>query len=276
MIGQKRLLERINSYTIDTFPRSAIFIGDQGCGKHTLVNYIAENIIKLPVIDITDNLSNDLIDAIYRNPNPNIYIIDLNKLTEKSQNVILKFVEEPLNNSFIMLLCDNKNYILNTVLNRCIIFEFEKYTYDELKTFLPEINLDKNIVINALKTPGKLKSINVNTLNGIVELSLKIIDKLQLSNIGNALTISNYINFKDEYDKFDLNIFLDILSYLMYNRFLTTNDKVILEMYKKLAEQRKSMLDLRIDKRLMFEHLLIDLWKGVKYDSERIKINYRN
>ena len=38
-------------------------------------------------------------------------------------------------------------------------------------------------------------------------------------------------------------------------------------MYKKLAEQRKSMLDLRIDKRLMFEHLLIDLWKGVKYDA---------
>lgn len=267
MIGQKRLLNVIDNYTIDTFPRSVILIGDQGCGKHTLVNYISQNILKLPIIDITDNLSNELIDAIYRNPNPNIYIIDLNKLTEKSQNVILKFVEEPLNNSFIMLLCDSKNYILNTVLNRCIIFEFEKYTYDELKTFLPEINLDKNIVINALKTPGKLKAINVNTLNSMVELSLKIIDKLKLSNIGNALTISNNINFKDEYDKFDLNIFLDILSYLMYNRFLTTNDKSVLGMYKKLAEQRKSMLDLRINKRLMFEHLLIDLWKGVKYDT---------
>ena len=46
MIGQKRLLNVIDNYTIDTFPRSVILIGDQGCGKHTLVNYISENIIE--------------------------------------------------------------------------------------------------------------------------------------------------------------------------------------------------------------------------------------
>ena len=132
MIGQSKLLNKLNNFTVDSFPRSIILLGERGCGKHTIVKYIQENIIKFPVMDVTQNISNEYIDNIYRNPNPAIYVIDLNEFTEKEQNVLLKFVEEPLLNSFIILLAESKTNILildNKFLNSNYyknIFEFLK------------------------------------------------------------------------------------------------------------------------------------------------------
>ena len=33
MIGQKKLIEKLKSYTIDSFPRSVILLGEEGMGK---------------------------------------------------------------------------------------------------------------------------------------------------------------------------------------------------------------------------------------------------
>ena len=105
IIGQKKLITKLDSFNLDTFPHSTLFIGEKGSGKHTIINYISENIINLPIVDISETISYDYIDLIYRNPNPFIYLVDINKMTEKEQNILLKFVEEPLKNAYIMLLC---------------------------------------------------------------------------------------------------------------------------------------------------------------------------
>ena len=42
IIGQTKLINRINSFTIDSLPHSILMIGDLGCGKHTLCKYIAD------------------------------------------------------------------------------------------------------------------------------------------------------------------------------------------------------------------------------------------
>ena len=68
------------------------------------------------MLDITENISAEYIDKIMLNPNPRIYVIDLSKITEKDENVLLKFIEEPLKTSFIILLAESRNGILNTIL----------------------------------------------------------------------------------------------------------------------------------------------------------------
>ena len=41
IIGQTKLLNKINKLTLNTLPHSLLFIGEYGCGKHLICNYIA-------------------------------------------------------------------------------------------------------------------------------------------------------------------------------------------------------------------------------------------
>ena len=61
---------------------------------------------------------------------PKIYIIDSSTISIKEQNIILKFVEEPLKNSYIIILKNSK--LLPTILNRCQKWKFEAYSKEEL------------------------------------------------------------------------------------------------------------------------------------------------
>lgn len=263
MIGQEKLLEKINLYNVDTFPRSCLIVGEKGSGKHTLVSYINENIVKFPLYDITATVSAEYIDEIYRNPNPGIYLINLSEMTEKQQNVLLKFVEEPLNNSFIILLSESKNLVLNTIINRCICFEMEAYSKAELGTFLT-VEEDKDLILNILRTPGKILSTNINNMKALYELCDKMITKTKYANYANTLTIADKINFKDDYDKFDLDIFFDCLCFTMFNNYLNTGDINTLKLYELTRDQRKILIDKRVNKELFFENFLTKFWKLAK------------
>lgn len=260
MIGQINLLNKLRTYTIDTFPRTVILAGEKGMGKHTLANLIRDEIIGLPLLDITSNLSAEYIDEIYRNPNPMIYMIDMSEMTEKSQNILLKFAEEPLNNAFVILLVENKSLILNTILNRAVVFELEPYTKDELRSFITN-EADAELILEILRTPGKILNTNINNIREMFDVCDKIVNKIDVANYPNTLTIAKKINFKDDYNKFDLDIFFDILCFSLFSQYLSTNDPNMLKMYSLTRDQRKKLVDKRLNKELLFENLLTKLWK---------------
>lgn len=260
MIGQKKLLEKLNIFTIDTFPRSSLLIAEKGMGKHTAIKYINSHILKLPLLDISKTISSELINQIYCNPNPAIYLIDLSEITEKEQNIILKFVEEPLNNTFIILLAENQNMVLETVLNRCILFEFENYSKEELKTFISDTD-NTDLILNIIKAPGKILTTNTQNIKDIVETCEKIITRLNKANYANILSITNKINFKDSFDKFDFNLFMDTLNYSLFSTYLKTNNKTILRMCELTREQRKQLVDKRLNKEIFFIRYITKLWK---------------
>ena len=272
ILGQEKLIEKLNSYTLDTFPKSSLFIGDKGSGKHLLVNYIRDNILKLPLLDITDIISNEVIDQIYRNPNPSIYLINLSDITEKSQNVLLKFIEEPLSNAYIILICENKLNVLNTILNRCMLFEMQFYSKEVLGTFITESE-NKDLILNIVKTPGDILNLNFNNIEELFDLCDKIANKMHLANILNSLSISEKINYKDEYNKFDLNLFLNCLSYILTSYYKDSLNPRYLNMYIILNKERKKLIDKRLNKKLFIESLIIKLWKGSRdngYSSIKI------
>ena len=263
MIGQKKLLDKINTFTVDTFPRSSLLIAEKGMGKHTLIQHIKENILKFPLLDITENISNEVIDQIYRNPNPSIYVINLSDMTEKEQNIMLKFVEEPLNNSFIILLAENQNLVLETILNRCFIFEFQNYSKDELKTFISDVE-NTDLILTVINSPGKILSTNTQNIKDIIDTCEKIITKLGQANYANVLSITNKVNFKDSFDKFDFDIFMNSLTYSLFSAYLTTNNKMILKMYELTRDQRKLLIDKRLNKEIFFNNYITKLWKVAK------------
>ena len=125
VIGQTKLLSKIeNYYVTKRLPKTMMFIGPSGCGKHVFADYIVDK-FDLDYVEISENISVQELDEYLHSTIDTLYVIDLNKFTEKQQNQFLKFIEEPSKSVYVLLMASSEAGILNTILNRCIKHTFE-------------------------------------------------------------------------------------------------------------------------------------------------------
>ena len=90
MIGQESLLNKLKSYPIFEFPHSILLVGEEGCGKHTIAEEISKY-FDFEFLDITNSINLDTIVEINQRLVSTMYLINMNKLTDREQNIILKF-----------------------------------------------------------------------------------------------------------------------------------------------------------------------------------------
>lgn len=259
MVGQERIQSKLNSYTLSSFPQTSLIVGQFGCGKHTLVNEIAKK-FNVDIIDMTNNISLESINQTYTRALPTIYLIDASKLNERQQNIILKFLEEPIKGSYIILLSEGKESLLETILNRCVLFEFEPYTKEQLSCFIKNDIENKDLILMSCNTPGQIMSLNNKTLKDVDELCNNIINKIHLATFQNTLSISTKFNYKDEYDKIDLNVFFTLLSIKLRDAFVKTNESKYVTMYQVLNTYLRMLKDTRLNKEHLIENMLTKLW----------------
>lgn len=254
MIGQNNLLNKLKSYTLQTLPHTLLFLGENGCGKHTLSNELS-NYFNIKLIDITNNITLETIEEIYLNVMPYFYLIDMTKLNEKQQNMILKLIEEPNNLTYIILLSENKLNLLNTIINRCMTFEFEKYSIEELKHFTQEENIK---LFELCSTPGQIQIMNIKKLDELYNLCDAILTKISLASFPNILTIVNKINYSEDFDKFDFNIFFKAL--IIKSLYLFKENKIIKPIYDCINEYYKKSKYNKLNKNYLTQSMLIELW----------------
>ena len=267
MIGQTKLLNRIDKFTIESFPQASIFEGEVGCGKKSLVTYVGDK-FSVPVTDITLQITSDLILDLYSVPSVNVYTIDIDVASSSKritllQNAILKFVEEPPQYSKIIILVKNKSQLLPTIQNRCQIFSFEKYTTDVLKQFSAEhgIQIDEELY-RVYDTPGKLLSLTEEknkNVDSLIELVNNVIDNISRASIPNTLTLVNKIDFGS--GGFDLSIFLSMMRLELVARMkLADTNYIKLKKYYTITSEfsyRVNMLG--VNKQTLFENYLMKL-----------------
>lgn len=254
LIGQTVITEFINRKTRDSFPRSLILLGEKGCGKHLTLNMIKDK-LNLTMLDITDNLNFDYIMTLYEKPEPYLYIIDGTKLTIKQQNIILKFIEEPLKNAFIVILAETSNQLLNTVYNRCQVLSFVPYTKSVLGQFT-----DNQLILDIARTPGQINDLLNSDIEGMIDLSKKIINKIGVANVANTLTISDKLAYKDEKGKFEVNTFSRVLVHTINecirNDTMNTNPKLF-DLYRLVEDWNIKRKAPTINQKYLFEVYLL-------------------
>jgi replication-associated recombination protein RarA len=266
MIGQDKLTKQINTYTLDTFPHSVILLGPKGCGKHTLVNEIAGN-LHLNVVYITESISINDIDQFMIKPEPYIYVFDANVLSIKQQNVILKFVEEPLKNAYIIILCETKRQLIDTVLNRCIIWTFETYSKETLRT-CTFVNKVSDIVLELSNTPGDIIELSLyeaeipDTINKMIQLSNKLLTSSKRATVANILTVADKCYYKEsdkDNVKFNFNIFLKVLMYVIQKNLVDNGSKELYNVYNRTNQLYNDCFIPNINKQYLFESYLLDM-----------------
>lgn len=252
---QNHIRQYIENKTRDNFPRSLLIIGEKGCGKSEAIQFIS-NKLKLVELDITEQISLDYIMGMYEKPEPYLYIIDGTKITIKEQNMILKIVEEPLKNAFIVIKCEVSNQILNTIYNRCQKLIFNPFSKEELREFC-----DDPFILELAKTPGQITGFKNSPIKDIIELCEKIIDKIGSANISNVLTIGDKLAFKQEKDKFDVDIFSSILIYSLNKRIKQNSELKYFDLYKLVSQWNIDRKAPTVLQQNLFENYLVKMYQ---------------
>lgn len=262
MVGQSRIIDSITKYNNHNFPRSIILEGDYGCGKHTLTQIISSK-LNIDILTL-DDISLDSINNINLSSIPYIYLINGDNLNPKQQNILLKTIEEPLNNSYFIILTTDQKLLLNTLKNRCIIFKFDDYKKEDLIDFIPNKYKNDSILLNICNTPGKLLKLNNIDFDSLYAFGVKFVSKLKLASLANVLTISNKINYKDDFTKFDLNLLIDIIIYISYNSYIKENNRDFPIIYNETVKLKSKLKNKLFNQEQLFLNYLIELWCKLK------------
>ncbi len=255
--GQEKLVNTFMNMKV--LPHAFILLGDDGCGKHLFSKDIAE-MKELEYQDITETISNDLIAEIQVSRVPTLYTIDIEEV--KDQNILLKFLEDYDAYTFVCVLVNNKNLVLNTILNRCIIYQFERYSKEFLMddiAYTLASDENKPILLNICTTPGQMNDIVNEDLQSLDRLCDTIILKLQDANFSNMLSITSQFNYKDQYGKFNVNTFFKLMLYKLKCSCISNSN--YFSYYMLTQKYAIRLNDSRFKREDLLTNYLIELWK---------------
>lgn len=193
----------------------------------------------ISVDDIRSQLVNDVDVRPYACPYK-VYIIDeAEKMNEQAQNALLKTIEEPPSYAVILLLTNNADRFLPTILSRCVRLNLSPTGEDEIREHLikrcgiPESEA-RFAAVFARGNVGKAISLSSSENFQEIRLSvvhlLKRIDRMDLAELVSSVKKINEYKLEIE-DYFDIALvwFRDLLLYKATQEIdkLTFKDEIL-------------------------------------------------
>ena len=106
-------------------------------GNHPDIQYVRhDKPNSVSVDDIRGQVVSDVAIRPYESPHKVYIIDDASKMTPQAQNALLKTLEEPPAYAVILLLADNAEMLLPTILSRCVMLRLKPVSVSEIKSFL--------------------------------------------------------------------------------------------------------------------------------------------
>lgn len=264
IIGQQKLLDKINKYTSTTLPKTMLFLGPRGCGKYTFINYLTER-FALDRVDLTDKVTQDQLIEYSQKTIPTLYVIDLTKFLEKQQNQFLKFIEEPAASVYVALRADSEIGVLPTILNRCIKFTFERYSKEDLMLFNWENDdqIDERIY-EVCKTPGDLFGMDNQKFKQLYLFCEQLLHNIQSLDYFKTYKQILKFNYKDLYDKFDFDLFFETLDYIALKEYRELKTDIAFKTCMLLNKFRSERVNKNIIKENFMMNFLTQFWKETR------------
>lgn len=168
----------------------------------------------ISVEEIRTQLNNDILIKPYSGPKK-IYIIDeADKLTVQAQNALLKTIEEPPEYGVVILLTNNADGLLPTILSRCVVLNIKPVKDSVLKRYLmerlkvPDYKADLSIAFargNVGKAVALASSENFDMIKKDALDMLKYLEDMEIHEV------VAWVKKTADY-KLEINDFLDILT----------------------------------------------------------------
>ena len=175
--------------------------------------------------------------------------------------MILKLIEEPLKGSFIVILCDNKSKLIDTVWNRCQVFTFESYSKEDLLKFVDDKVVNKDYILSVANTPGQVQMLQSYDIESMIDLADKMFDKMSTASFSNTLSIEDKIGFKEEKDKVDIRVFIKVLVNRITTKIKSSDTDMYYKMFNLVNELSYKSKLANVDLKYLFDSFLSKLWK---------------
>ena len=205
-IGYSDLINNFKDRCLkNTLSHAHLIAGEDGIGKSKLANILAKLILNgdlereyVDIINYKPSKASfgvddvrEIIDEVNKKPfegDKKVIIIHQgNKLTIQAQNALLKTIEEPPTEVYIIILCESLELILDTIKSRCEIYKLTPLTKDELYKYIAIKGYDyseeekSSAIAFSEGIPGRIDRYFSDT--ELQELRDKIVDLLlQLTN----------------------------------------------------------------------------------------------
>lgn len=218
MIGQEKLLSRIDKLTGIGFARFTILCGPAGSGKHLVCKYMAQ---KLNAQYIECGISVDeireVISLAYKQTSPTLYTIaNADKMSPAAKNALLKITEEPPQQAyFVMTLLDMSN-TLETLKSRAYVLHLDAYAPAEIKEYAQSKTTsigskELDIIRNVCTTPGMVDTLLSYDIPEFYAYVNTVADNVGLVSGVNAFKITSQFKYKDGDSGWDLLLFMRVL-----------------------------------------------------------------
>ena len=205
-VGHSSLIENFkNRCSNGNLSHAQLISGEDGIGKSILAEILGKLILNGDInreyVDIINYRPSkasfgvddvrEIIDEVNKKPfegDKKVIIIHQgNKLTIQAQNALLKTIEEPPTEVYIIILCESLELILDTIKSRCEIYKLTPLTKDELYKYIAIKGYDyseeekSSAIAFSEGIPGRIDRYFSDT--ELQELRDKIVDLLlQLTN----------------------------------------------------------------------------------------------
>lgn len=156
--------------------------------------------------------------------NKKIYIIkSAERMNPQTSNSILKFLEEPVDDIIAILVVDNVNLLLSTIISRCQLIKLSKKNFDD-RTLVNFNNLIKNSELNSLSEEDRVKFID-DTLKFIMNIENNGLDTIVYAK---SLWHNNFKDRSTSLYALELMImfYYDVIKYLSGTKGLFFEDKI--------------------------------------------------
>ena len=266
MIGQELLVKRLKDDVLNHGNiRSVLFIGAKGSGRRTLAK-IMSSWIGHELVDITEKIDYEYLSNLYVDVIPKVCLVNLDLLSVSAQNALLKTLEEVPEGCHFCLIAENKSSVLDTIISRCSVYEFDTYSKARLLLFLKN---DNTAVLSYCRTPGDVIEYSSYDISQFVGFAEKILDKVGLANYSNILHIGDFLNWEDKKvdQKFCVDLFFKVLYIVSYNRYKNSLTDLSYKMYLLTATMLRDMKIPHINQRRIFEKYLFELRSA--YDNAK-------
>lgn len=268
MIGQKHLLKRIDKMiNEDSFPHFIILEGLSGSGRTTVSEYVGNQLgaeIKI-IEELKIANAREVIEDAKALSFRKLYLFrNVEGMNIQTENALLKLVEEPTENCYVIMTVENISSLLPTIQSRAIVLRMDSYTEDELRQLTSREDL-----LSICQTPGMIKLFESCDADDTLKFSEKILKNVGRVSLMNMLTIITYIDLdgKDE-DKYNANLILKSLGVKVFEEMVATNNRDYLVIAKKIQETRRALTNPSTNKQGAFDNLLFTM-RGVFKDGSR-------